>query len=111
MAGRQTRNPKAGFGGIYFIPVHFDNLLCRISPVFKMFPHTERTDDFVHFVAYRFHSPVIEVVVMVVRENEQIERRNVAGLIEVGSCERLEKAAQRETGVQSGDRPIFSYRR
>lgn len=42
------------------------------------------------------------MVVMVVRENEQIERRNVAGLIEVGSCERLEKAAQRETGVQSG---------
>ena len=38
---------------------------------------------------------------MVVREDEQIERRNVTRLIEVGACKRLEKAAQRETGVQS----------
>ena len=42
------------------------------------------------------------MVVMVVRENEEIQRRNVARLIEVGSCERLEKATQREAGVQSG---------
>ena len=77
MAGSQTGNPKAGFGGVYFIPVHFDNLLCGISPVFEMFPHTERTDDFVHFVAYRFHSPVIEVVVMVVRDDKVIHLRDV----------------------------------
>ena len=64
--------------------------------------HTEWADDMRRAILQVTHREHVQMVVMVVRENEQIERWNVARLIEVGSCERLEKATQRETGVQSG---------
>ena len=61
-----------------------------------MFPHTERTDDFVHFVAYRFHSPVIEVVVMVVRDDKVIHLRDVFRRVNVRPLERLHHKKGRE---------------
>ncbi len=86
----------------FFAPVHFRDALGFPSPVFEMGSHAEWADDMRRAILQVTHREHVQMVVMVVRENEQIERRNVAGLIEVGSCERLEKAAQWETGVQSG---------
>lgn len=72
-----------------FVPVKLDDAFRGITPVFEVFAYAERADDAADAFFQGFDSGIVEVVVVVMGNDEVVDRRDIVGSVDVGAFEGL----------------------
>lgn len=97
---------------LFFVPIELDDVRLLVAPAFKMRADTKSGNYFADLRDECFHRLVVEVVVVIVRDDKHINVRNIARAVLIRSCKILYRKGEgrcipREHGVDEKALPVL----